>query len=383
MATFRGIYTFRPSLKLLNSNYIPAKIGHTGLYSLNIAGYSTSSRDSYNARLYGRTCARSNSRTPETYIYGLMESCARYSTSNATAESSTTEQKTEGNGTASQPGTKTESNSGDTNDSDTQTKADRKSPLPMGIFGCASMVLAGYCFAGFREKDETIMATLERGMDRIIEKLNGMFVNDDGPLLPDIKDLNYPPNLPTLVVDLDKVVAKLEYDRRTGWQLKKRPYADRFFRELINYYEIVVWSDDSYPVATDVANRWGLPVIGCIHRDRCTKFKGSYIKDLSKLGRDLNRVILLDHDRVACMLQEDNAILVREFDGDESDNELLHLIGLLKTIAINPTDVKRQIMQFGGGLDRDIGRRFAEKHQYDAERARARQSLLSDWIKHI
>ncbi|GFE55216.1 mitochondrial import inner membrane translocase subunit [Babesia ovis] len=260
-------------------------------------------------------------------------------------------------------------------DNKSTPKDKSKGGFPMGIFGCASMVLAGYYFAGFREKDESIMATLERGMDKVVEHVNGMFAKDDGPLLPDVKDLNYPPNLPTLVVDLDKVVAKLEYDRRTGWQVKKRPFADRFFRELINYYEIVVWSDDAYPMATDVANRWGLPVIGCIHRDRCIKFKGAYIKDLSKLGRNLNRVILLDHDRVACMLQEDNAILVREFDGDENDTELLHLIGLLKNIAVNPNDVKYQIKQYGGGLDRDIGRRFAEKSLQDTERAKARQSL--------
>ncbi|GBE62562.1 mitochondrial import inner membrane translocase subunit [Babesia ovata] len=257
----------------------------------------------------------------------------------------------------------------------TSAEKDTVSPFPLGIVGCASLVLAGYFLSHFREKDESVLATLERAFEYMVERFNEFFPSEDGPLLPDVKLLNYPPNLPTLVVDLDKVVAKLEYDRRTGWQVKKRPYADRFFRELINYYEIVLWSDDAYPVATDVANRWGLPVIGCIHRDRCTKFKGSYIKDLSKLGRDLRRVILLDHDRVACMMQEGNAILIREFDGDENDRELLHLIGLLKTIAINPTDVTRQLSQLGGGMDTDLGRRFAEKSQQDSERAKTRQGI--------
>ncbi|KAK1444051.1 hypothetical protein BgAZ_209270 [Babesia gibsoni] len=250
--------------------------------------------------------------------------------------------------------------------------------IPMGIFGCASLVLAGYWLSYLRSKDEEdvgILAMVERSMDQMVEKLLALFPSDDNKLLPDVKDLNYPPNLPTLVVDLDKVVAKLEYDRRIGWQVKKRPYADRFFRELVNYYEIVIWSDDSYPVATDVANRWGLPVIGCIHRDQCKKFRNSYIKDLSKLGRDLRRVVLLDHDRIACLLQEGNAIIVKEFDGDENDTELLHLLGLLKTIAISPHDVTYQLKQLGGGLDTTLPKRFAEKTMLDSERARSRQNL--------
>ncbi|GIX63855.1 mitochondrial import inner membrane translocase subunit TIM50, putative [Babesia caballi] len=266
----------------------------------------------------------------------------------------------------------------DTERDDADKQTDAVSIMPLGIFGCASLVLVGYLFSHLREKSEgdvKVSTMLERCWDYMVEVATSMFPQEEGPLLPDVSQLNYPPNLPTLVVDLDKVVAKLEYNRRTGWQVKKRPYADRFFRELINYYEIVLWSDDAYPMATDVANRWGLPVVGCLHRDRCTKFQGSYIKDLSKLGRDLRRVVMLDHDRGACTLQEENAILVREFDGDENDRELLHLIGLLKTIAVNPQDVKAQLRQLGGGLDPDLGRRFAEKNQQDSERAKSRQSL--------
>lgn len=263
-------------------------------------------------------------------------------------------------------------------DSASSSDVDHYSALPMGIFGCASMLFLGYGLAQFRDKDEHdvgFLAMVERKMEQVADMACSLFAVDDGPLLPDLKLLNYPPNLPTLVIDLDKVVAKFEYDRRKGWQVKKRPYADRFFRELLNYYELVLWSDDSYPIATDVANRWNLPVIGIIHRDQCKKIRGSYVKDLKKLGRDLRRVVMLDHDPKACLLQEGNGILIHEFDGDEDDKELLYMLSLLKAIALNPNDVTVQLEQMGGGLDPELARKFSEKSMQDCERAKIRKTL--------
>ncbi|KAF4724408.1 hypothetical protein FOZ63_029297, partial [Perkinsus olseni] len=47
-----------------------------------------------------------------------------------------------------------------------------------------------------------------------------------GPWLLDLETMHYPEYVPTLIVDLDKVVCHLEYDRKTGWQVVKRPGAD-------------------------------------------------------------------------------------------------------------------------------------------------------------
>lgn len=284
---------------------------------------------------------------------------------------------------------KRSNNTGNTNNranTDSSYSQDEEFKLPLvqlGLVGGCGLMAIGYCISGIvNPQDDTMpldhvpsMSVLDRISQYIMEHIDAMFPGDGAPLLPDFKELNYPPNLPTLVIDLDKVIAKLEYDRKVGWQVKKRPFADKFFKELVNYYELVIWSDDSYPMATDVANRWGLPVVGVLHRDQCKAFKGSFIKDLSRLGRDLKRVILLDHDKTACLLQENNAIIIREFDGDEQDRELLYLIDMLKMIALNSQDVTIQIKQLGGGNDYDIGRRFSEKISLDQERAKARMNI--------
>ncbi|GAW79153.1 mitochondrial import inner membrane translocase subunit TIM50 [Plasmodium gonderi] len=195
--------------------------------------------------------------------------------------------------------------------------------------------------------------------DLLNEFIDKYFPLSNEPLLPDFKDLNYPENLPTLVIDLNYVIAKLEYDRKTGWRVLKRPYADMFFKELSSFYEIVIWSDDNFPVAQEVISKWGIPAIGCLHRDQCSKKKRHYVKDLNRLGRNLDRVVIIDHDAHAFMLQPENGILIKEFNGDVNDKEIFCLIDLLKSFAISTYDISHFLKKYGGG-DYNIGKRYMQ-----------------------
>ncbi|KJP89235.1 hypothetical protein AK88_01113 [Plasmodium fragile] len=195
--------------------------------------------------------------------------------------------------------------------------------------------------------------------DILQELIDKYFPLSNEPLLPDFKDLNYPENLPTLVIDLNYVIAKLEYDRKSGWRVLKRPYADMFFKELSSFYEIVIWSEDNFPVAQEVISKWGIPAIGCLHRDQCSRKRGHYVKDLKRLGRNLDRVVIIDHDSHAFMLQPENGILIKEFHGDVNDKEILCLIDLLKSFAISSYDISQFLKKYGGG-DYNIGKRYMQ-----------------------
>ncbi|KAF8823124.1 NLI interacting factor family phosphatase [Cardiosporidium cionae] len=213
-----------------------------------------------------------------------------------------------------------------------------------------------------------------RATDYISAFFDEHFPLSSEPLLPDTAELNYPDYLPTLVIDFDKTIAHLEHDRHNGWRVVKRPGADRFFRELIHYYEIVVWSDDSFPVAQDAMMKWGVPVGGCLHRDQCKRRHGHFIKDISRLGRKMDRVVMVDHDPMAYMLHPENGILIKEFNGDPGDCELESLIDLLKVMAVSREDVRTQIGKYSGaGVD--IGRRYLVEKSLCDEKAENRRSL--------
>lgn len=63
-----------------------------------------------------------------------------------------------------------------------------------------------------------------------------------------------------------------------------------------------------------------------------TRYKnGKHIKDLSCLNRDLSRVILIDWDSGAASLQPRNALIIKRWQGDESDRELIDLAAFLRS----------------------------------------------------
>lgn len=193
------------------------------------------------------------------------------------------------------------------------------------------------------------------------------------PWLLDLATMKYPENIPTLVLDVDKVILHLEHDSRQGWHVIKRPYADQFFKEISLYYEVVLFSDEVFPVAVEIATKWNLPVTGVLHREFCKKKRNSYIKDLSKLGRRMDRVLMIDHDPAAFQLQPENGIVIKPFHGDTNDSELMVLLEFLK-VAATSHDVRSFLAKHGGG-DEDVGRRYLLHKQDQDKLVESRRSV--------
>jgi hypothetical protein len=207
------------------------------------------------------------------------------------------------------------------------------------------------------------------------ESIGDMFVAaKPEPWLLSLAEMKYPENIPTLVLDLDKVILHLEHDRKAGWQVLKRPFADQFFNQLSHYYEIVIFSDDVYPVGMEIAMKWNLPVTSVLHREFCRKQRNHYVKDISKLGRRLDKMLILDHDEAAFKLQPENGVLIKPFHGDPNDCELLDLLEFLKAAATSPTDIRKFVEKFDGG-DVDVGRRYLLHKQDQDVKVEQRRSL--------
>lgn len=207
------------------------------------------------------------------------------------------------------------------------------------------------------------------------ERIGDKFVSRrQEPWLLELATMKYPENIPTLVLDLDKVILHLEHDSIKGWHVIKRPFADQFFKEISHYYEVVLFSDDVFPVALDIATKWNLPVTGVLHRDFCKKKRNHFVKDISKLGRKLERVLIIDHDPEAFQLQPENGIQIRPFEGDTSDSELLDLLDFLKAAASTNQDIREFVAKFGGG-DPDIGRRYLIHKQDQDSKVEQRRSV--------
>ena len=75
---------------------------------------------------------------------------------------------------------------------------------------------------------------------------------------------------------------------------------------------------------------------GRLYREHCTLMGAAYVKDISKLGRNLSKTIIIDNDLGCFYLQQENGILIKSFEGKEYDNKLLNLYQILNQIIKSP-----------------------------------------------
>jgi len=83
-----------------------------------------------------------------------------------------------------------------------------------------------------------------------------------------------------------------------------------------------------------------------LFRHHCTPLNGIYVKDLSKIGRDIKNVILVDNSPNSFLFQPDNAFHIKNFFDDKSDKELWDLAAFLEFVAnvddVRPVDIWRK-----------------------------------------
>ena len=141
--------------------------------------------------------------------------------------------------------------------------------------------------------------------------------------------------------------------RRYGWRTVKRPGLDSFLLQLQQYYEVVLFSNESATIAEPTVAR--LDKFNLFHRklyrDSTTRVNGKLVKDLERLNRDLSDVIIIDADPEAFLCQRRNGIAIEPFKDPEnsSDNALLALLPMLIAISLDPqSDTRDLLATFAG-----------------------------------
>ena len=177
------------------------------------------------------------------------------------------------------------------------------------------------------------------------------------PFLPplDTKKYTY-----TLVVDLDEtLVHYIEEENRAYVQV--RPYTDYFLTEMTKYFEIVIFTAAAEDYADIVLNELDKNKIikFKLYRKHTEQINGIFIKDLSKLGRDISKVIIIDNNKDNFSLQPENGLHICSFLGDQNDDELYALSeDLMKIVNSNKDDIRPIIKEIDGIMKE----RYAKKN---------------------
>ena len=74
---------------------------------------------------------------------------------------------------------------------------------------------------------------------------------------------------------------------------------------------------------------------------------GRYIKDLSYMNRDPKNIVCIDFDPEKFYYHQDNVLKIDEWDGDQTDRQLLDIIPFLAHLATHGTDARSEIKKYG------------------------------------
>ena len=176
--------------------------------------------------------------------------------------------------------------------------------------------------------------------------------------------LDFPPSKPyTLVLDLDETLISFQFisqERGLG-EMHLRPGLENFLEIIKEYYEIIVFTSGTREYADMV-----LDVIehkkqkkffdGRLYREHTVCIGNKYIKDLSKIGRDLSKTLIVDNLPHSFKFQHENGILISSFYGDDNgeDKALIELQKILIKIYNEKNDVRKSIIKFKEEIIRKV-----------------------------
>ena len=159
------------------------------------------------------------------------------------------------------------------------------------------------------------------------------------PYLPPINKNKYKY---TLVVDLDETLVHYVEEEDKAY-VQVRPFADYFLNELGKYFEIVIFTAAAEDYADIVLKELDKnnSVSYKLYRKHTNQSNGIFLKDLNKLGRDINKVCIIDNNKENFGLQPENGLHISSFVGDQNDNELNILSKeLMQIVKSNLNDIK-------------------------------------------
>ena len=150
----------------------------------------------------------------------------------------------------------------------------------------------------------------------------------------------------TLVLDLDETLVNVKISKTNSNQgcLLFRPGLDDFLEHLSEWYEIVIFTaatKDYADAILDEIDLNGNLFAYRLYREHTTIIGNDYVKDISLIGRDLDKTVIVDNMAQNFKLQKENGILIHSFWGDdEYDVALIELEKILKKVAQEKGEIR-------------------------------------------
>jgi len=171
------------------------------------------------------------------------------------------------------------------------------------------------------------------------------------------------------LVPCDFIVPVKIEDKTYKVYVAKRPHVDEFMRRVGELYEIVVFTASLAQYADPVIDLLDIHKVvdWRLFRESCTPFKGAYVKDMGRMGRDISQIMILDNSPHSYLFNRDNAIPCETWYNDTADKELEDIIPLLERLAEpSVVDVRKELRDLGISPGEEENGEGMESSEYES-----------------
>ena len=163
----------------------------------------------------------------------------------------------------------------------------------------------------------------------------------------------------SLVLDLDETLIHFKPGSTDKERvLRIRPGINEFLEEIGKFYELIIFTTSTQEYADiliDAIEEDKIYFDHRLYREHAIIIDNDFVKDLTRIGRPLDKIIIIDDMPQNFKLQKENGIIIRPFFGEDNcDMTLYNLIPILKNIAIEGKDVRIGLAKYKDEIFKNI-----------------------------
>ena len=171
----------------------------------------------------------------------------------------------------------------------------------------------------------------------------------------------------SLVLDLDETLIsfKLEPNEDNKGTIRFRPYLDSFLQKVREKYEIIVFTSGTQDYADpleDAIEQDEKYFDARLYRQHTIACGKDIVKDISRIGRPLDKILIVENMPQNYRLQKENGILIKSFYGEDIYDTALDSLGnILIKIANEFNDVRKGIAKYKNEILNKVSSNLSKK----------------------